>query len=73
MGADDNTTIILAEVESETDEVQNGSDAMQSESDAVMGKQIEYIQDGAEITSEEWIMQLQQEKYRSFGFEYMKI
>lgn len=70
MGADDNTTIILAEVESETDEVQNGSDAMQSESDAVMGKQIEYIQDGAEITSEEWIMQLQQEKYRSFGFEY---
>lgn len=70
MGADDNTTIILAEVQSETDEVQNGSDAMQSESDAVMGKQIEYIQDGAEITSEEWIMQLQQEKYRSFGFEY---
>ena len=70
MGADDNTTIILAEVESETDEVQNGSDAMQSKSDAVMGKQIEYIQDGAEITSEEWIMQLQQEKYRSFGFEY---
>ena len=61
MGADDNTTIILAEVESETDEVQNGSDAMQSKSDAVMGKQIEYIQDGAEITSEEWIMQLQQE------------
>ena len=70
MGADDNTTIILAEVESETDEVQNGSDAIQSKSDAVMGKQIEYIQDGAEITSEEWIMQLQQEKYRSFGFEY---
>lgn len=70
MGADDNTTIILAEVESETDEVQNGSDAMQSKSDTVMGKQIEYIQDGAEITSEEWIMQLQQEKYRSFGFEY---
>ena len=66
MGADDNTTIILAEVESETDEVQNGSDAMQSKSDTVMGKQIEYIQDGAEITSEEWIMQLQQEKYRSF-------
>ena len=68
MGADDNTTIILAEVESETDEVQNGSDAMQSESDAVMGKQIEYIQDGAEITSEEWIMQVQLEFYLWFGF-----
>lgn len=70
LGADDNTTIILAEVQSEPGEIQNGPDAVQSESDAAMGKQIEYIQDGAEIISEEWIMQLQQEKYRSFGFEY---
>ena len=63
MGADDNTTIILAEVQSELNEVQ-------SEPDAAAGRQIEYIQDGAEITSEEWITQLRQEKYRSFGFEY---